>query len=504
MRPRVSIAKPVPHFPHSFRAELFPHGIHSAAGVRVEGTTKRLGGTRTSPAARPCVLASRSAVSARPTDRWSTFVTGLAVLAVLAVASPAASAGELVRPYDVIVRYEPGTPPSEETAAETAAGTRAARVLPGGSKHLEVQDGRTVRDAVAVLRRDPHVAYAVPNYIARASAFYPNDPGLALQWNFVGPFGINMPEAWPLADARGAPGGRGAVIAVLDTGVAYRNLGARRRAPDLRAFVRGYDFVDDDPYPLDANGHGTHVAGTIAEATNNQIGAAGIAYAARIMPVRTLDASGDGDSVTISRGIRYAVSHGADVINLSLEFAPFVDAGDIPDVLAALRYAREHGVVVTAVAGNGASPSELPFPARSDRVIAVAATTADGCQAKYSNAGAQVDVAAPGGGPDAAPADDDWDRAHCHPEAPGRSIYQETLSADPTRFALPSGYYGTSMATPHVAGLAALIIATKRLGAHPSPAAVQQLIEQAARDVGPPGYDIRYGHGLIDAAAALR
>jgi serine protease len=86
----------------------------------------------------------------------------------------------------------------------------------------------------------------------------------------------------------------------------------------------------------------------------------------------------------------------------------------------------------------------------------------------------------------------------------GRSIYQETLGRSPTRFALPSGYYGTSMAAPHVAGLAALIIASRVLGPHPSPAAVQQRIEQTARDIGPPGYDTRYGHGLIDAAAALR
>jgi serine protease len=444
-------------------------------------------------------------VTARATDRRSKLVAGLAaVLAILAAATPRASAAEPARPQDVIVRYGLGTPPSTQAAVEMAAGTHAARALPGGSKRLEVDDNQTVSAAVAELRRDPNVTYAVPNYIARASAFYPNDPGLGLQWNFVGPFGINMPEAWSLADARGAPGGRGAVVAVLDTGIAYRNLGARRRAPDLRNFVRGYDFVDDDPYPLDANGHGTHVAGTIAEATNNRTGVAGIAYGARIMPVRTLDAAGDGDSVTISRGIRYAVSHGADVINLSLEFAPFVDAGDIPDVLAALTYAREHGVLVVTVAGNESNPSELPFPARSNRVLSVAATTANGCQAKYSNAGPQIDVAAPGGGPDAALANDDWDRAHCHPETPGRSIYQETLSDDPTRFALPSGYYGTSMASPHVAGLAALIIASKRLGPRPSPAAVQQLIEQTARDVGPPGYDIRYGHGLIDAAAALR
>jgi serine protease len=443
-------------------------------------------------------------VTDHATHRWCRVIAGVAALAMFAVASPGASANEVARPDDVIVRYQPGTPQPEQAAAEAGAGTRAVRMLPGGSKRLEVQDGRTVGEAVAALRRDRNVAYAVPNYVARASAFYPNDPGLGLQWNFVGPFGINMPEAWSAASSRGAPGGRGAVVAVLDTGVAYRTLGVRRRAPDLRDFVRGYDFVDDDPYPLDPNGHGTHVAGTIAESANNRIGAAGIAYAARIMPVRTLDASGNGDSVTISRGIRYAVDRGADVINMSLEFAPFVDAADIPDVLGALRYAREHGVVVTTVAGNEANASELPFPARSSRVIAVAATTADGCQARYSNAGAQVDVAAPGGGPDAAPADDDWDRTHCNPQAPGRSIYQETLSTDPTRFAMPSGYYGTSMAAPHVAGLAALIIASKRLGPHPSPAAVQQLIEQTARDLGPPGYDIRYGHGLVDAAAALR
>ena len=437
------------------------------------------------------------------TDPRCRLLVALAVLVVLMLA-PSARAAERYVPREVIVRYEAGTERSVQQRVASAAGTRAARGLPDGSRRLELRGDTTVARAIAKLRRDRHVAYAVPNYVARASAFYPNDPGLSLQWNFTGPFGINMPEAWSEVSGRNAPGGRGAIVAVLDTGVAYRQLGPRRRAPDLRSFVRGYDFVDDDPYPLDANGHGTHVAGTIAEATNNGIGAAGVAYGARIMPVRTLDAAGDGDSVTISRGIRYAVDHHADVINLSLEFAPYVGARDVPNVLAALRYARRKGVLVTTVAGNEANLSAIPFPARSGLVIAVAATTADGCQAKYSNAGVQVDVAAPGGGPDAAPADDDWDRSHCHPEAAGHSIYQETLGADPTRFAMPSGYYGTSMAAPHVAGLAALIIASKRLGAHPSPAAVQQLIEQTARDIGPPGYDIRYGHGLIDAATALR
>jgi serine protease len=294
-------------------------------------------------------------------------------------------------------------------------------------------------------------------------------------------------------------------VAVLDTGVAYRRLGRFRRAPDLRSFVRGYDFVQGDRYPLDLNGHGTHVAGTIAEATDNGIGAAGIADGVRVMPVRTLDAFGSGDAVTVSRGIRYAVHHGADVINLSLEFGPLVGAAQVPDVVGALRYANRHGVVVTAVAGNESSTSVVPYPARAKTVIAVAATTEHGCKAEYSNEGVDVDVAAPGGGPDSAPANDPWDLSHCQPGGePGRSIYQQTFDPGPPTFGLPSGYYGTSMASPHVAGLAALVIASRRLGRHPSPAAVRALIERTARDAGPPGFDVRYGHGLIDAAAALR
>ena len=382
-------------------------------------------------------------------------------------------------------------------------GEVVVRYESGPAKQLELGDGESVREAMSELRRDPDVEYAVPNYIAHASAF-PDDPGFPLQWNFSGPFGINMPEAWALARGRGAPGGRGAVVAVLDTGVAYRRLGPFRRAPDLGSFVRGYDFVDDDRYPLDLNGHGTHVSGTIGEATNNGIGATGIAYAARIMPVRTLDRFGAGDAVTVSRGIRYAARHHADVINMSLEFPAFVNAGDIPQVMSAIRYAHRRGVVLTAVAGNGARAAVLPYPGRAHDVIAVAATTERGCQAKYSNAGAEVDVAAPGGGEDATPGNDAWDLAHCQPGVPGRSVYQQTFGRDPAHFALPAGYYGTSMASPHVAGLAALIISSKRLGSHPAPDAVQRLIERSARDAGPPGFDVRYGHGLIDAAAALR
>src|SRR4029453_6877641 len=217
-------------------------------------------------------------------DRRCSLSLGLALLGaiaavLLALSGPAAAQAArrdgTYLPGELIVRYHAGTTSAAQARLEAATGTHTRAALPGGSKRLELHDGQSVTETVLELRRDPNVAYAVPNFPAGASAFYPNDPGFVMQWNFLGPFGINMPEAWSLASARNAPGGRGAIIAVLDTGVAYRTIGRHRRAPDLHSFVRGYDFVDDDPYPLDGNGHGTHVAGTIAEATNNRTGVAG-------------------------------------------------------------------------------------------------------------------------------------------------------------------------------------------------------------------------------------
>jgi serine protease len=375
--------------------------------------------------------------------------------------------------------------------------------LPGGSTQLDIADGDSVRKTISELDDDPNVAYAVPNFIARAAALVPNDPGFRLQWNFSGPFGLNMPDAWSLARQRGAPGGRGAVVAVLDTGVAYRNFKRYRRAPDLRRFVPGYDFVDEDRYPFDLNGHGTHVAGTIAQTTNNRVGAAGIAYRARIMPLRVLDEEGTGDTVSIARAIRYAARHRVDVINLSLEFGTAVRSSEIPDVLSAIRYAQRRGAVITGAAGNQAD-AQVAYPAKATAVIAVAATTERGCEADYSNAGADVDISAPGGGVDAPNNDNPWDQEHCRPDEPGRHVYQQTFTRGLRRFGLPSGYEGTSMSAPHVAAVAALVIATKRLGPNPSPRAVTQHLERTARDVGPPGFDQRYGYGLLDAAAALR
>jgi serine protease len=329
-----------------------------------------------------------------------------------------------------------------------------------------------------------------------------NDPGFRLQWNFFGEYGINVVEAWALAEQSGAAGGRGAVVAVLDSGAAYERRGRYRRAPDLRrsTFVRPYDFIGRDRHPNDVFGHGTHVSGTIAQTTNNRVATAGIAYNAKIMPLRVLDSNGEGDSAAIARAIRYAARNRADVINLSLEFPAEVRAAEIPDVLSAIRYAHRRGAVLVAAAGNQADIA-VAYPARADSVIAVGATTVTGCQAEYSNAGEDLDLMAPGGGVDAPNADSAWDRAHCSPDASGRPIIQQTFTRGVQRFGLPRTYEGTSMASPHVSAIAALLIASERLGPNPSPRAVEAQLEATARATDRPD---RYGAGLVDAAAALR
>jgi serine protease len=425
----------------------------------------------------------------------------LAALALPLLLPAGALAADYV-PDEVIVRYDEGTGGGVAARVAAEAGAEPVQALPGGSEQLQIEDGDSVRETIAELRDDPNVVYAVPNWRAHAAAEAPDDPGFRLQWNFSSEYGINVIEAWTLAQGLGAPGGRGALVAVLDSGVAYEHHGRYLRAPDLRrsTFVRPWDFIGRDRHPNDVFGHGTHVAGTIAQTTNNGVGTAGIAYNAKIMPLRVLDANGEGDSAAIARAIRYAARYHADVINLSLEFPSEVRAAEIPDVLAALRYAHRRGVVVVAAAGNQADFA-VAYPARAQSVIAVGAITVDGCQADYSNAGEDLDVVAPGGGADAPNTDSVWDAAHCNPDSIGKPIVQQTFTRGVRHFGLPRSYEGTSMASPHVSSIAALLIATKRLGPHPSPRDVESHIEATARPTDRPD---RYGAGLVDAGAALR
>ena len=341
-----------------------------------------------------------------------------------------------------------------------------------------------------------------------AAPFTPDDPGrlatpagwTQLQWNFAGPYGVDAPQAWGNLVAAGTPGGAGVVVAVLDTGVAYPGgSSAGQGSPDLSStrLVPGYDFVDNDDNPFDENGHGTHVASTIAEQTDNGYGLTGLAYGVKIMPVRVLDRNGGGSAVAITRGIRFATLHGAKVINLSLNFKSQVTQDQIPQLLDAVEYAYEHGILIVAGAGNMGRDA-VAYPALGQHIVAVGATTEYGCLAKYSNYGDGLDLVAPGGGDDANIPDD----PRCRAGRRGSPIYQVTLSSRAIGAFDITGYIGTSMAAPHVAATAALVIASGVLGPDPTPAAIEARLAHTARDLGPVGRDRLYGWGLVDAAAA--
>jgi serine protease len=391
---------------------------------------------------------------------------------------------------------------------------------------LALAPGAGVRRTAAALRRNSRVVYAEPDYVATASAtagepFDPNDPGTLgedgefgepgnwayKQWNFlspesfgttrlpISPGGIDAVTAWRHLIEAGRPGAAGIIVAVLDTGVAYRSFGNKfRRSPDFSPgqFVPGYDFVDHDRLPLDENGHGTHVAGTIAEQTDNGVGLTGLAYRAKLMPVRVLDRNGRGNAVEIAKGIRFAVANGAQVINMSFNFAC---KKKVPVVDEALREAYEAGIVTVASVGNLGSEGCISEPATGPRVIGVGGTTEGACIGGYSLAGKGVDLVAPGGG---------IPKAGC-PSVLARPIYQVTLRPGSTRtFAIPATYVGTSMAAAHVSGAAALVLATGEVNPILSPEKrvymVAKLLRHTARDLGLPA--TQQGAGLVDAGRA--
>ena len=445
------------------------------------------------------------------------------------LAATALLAGLLAAPADAATAIAPAHGFAPRQVVVKFEGERRGRTL-------ALPAGAGVRETAAALRDNPRVAYAEPDYVATASAaeaepafVLPNDPGTLdgaseaaasagdwtfKQWNFlpseaegtarltVSPGGIDAVGAWRNLAELGRPGAEGVTVAVLDTGIAYRDLGSRFvRSPDFASgqFAKGYDFIDDDPVALDENGHGTHVAGTIAEKTDNGIGLTGVAYNARLMPVRVLDAHGRGDAADIARGIRFAVAHHAQVINMSFNFGC---GKKVPEVDEALREAYEHGVVTVASAGNIGSETCVSEPATGPRVIGVGGTTEGGCLGNYSLAGKGIDLVAPGGGTPG---------AGC-PSVSARPIYQVTLKAGSTAsFAIPSNYVGTSMAAAHVSGVAAMVLAADTYagprffpetgsGAKPRVNGVAKQLRRTARSLGLPA--AQEGAGLIDAAAA--
>ncbi len=321
---------------------------------------------------------------------------------------------------------------------------------------------RQTRQLVRRLTQDPLIEYAEPNYIYSAS-LAPNDEMFNQQWNMQA---IKMPEAWDIT------AGEGITVAVIDTGVT--------QVADLAQtkLVKGYDFVDDDENADDLHGHGTHVAGTVAQSTNNQLGVTGIAYQANIMPIRVLDGNGFGSVADIAEGIRFAADKGATVINMSL-------GGRSPSTVMeeAVKYAHQKGVTVVAAAGNDGS-SRVGYPAKFEHVIGVSATGPQGEKAPYSNYGVGVDIAAPGGA-----------KTQEHPEW---GILQQTINRRNPSQAEFAYFQGTSMASPHVAGVAALIQAqgTK------DPDAVERQLKRSATPIEHDKQNY-YGAGQLNALAAV-
>jgi serine protease len=307
-----------------------------------------------------------------------------------------------------------------------------------------------------------YTEFIEPNYIYKSTA-QPNDPDYAKQWNFKS---INVEESWKHTR------GKGSVVAVIDTGISL--------VTDLQQtqFVAGYDFVNDRPEAIDDQGHGTHVAGTIAQSTNNGIGVTGIAYEASLMPLKVLSAWGGGTIADIAEAIRWAADHGANVINMSLG-----GGGDSQLMREAIEYAHSKNVTIVAAAGNSRR-STAEFPARYPHVIGVSAFGATQVKATYSNYGTGIDIAAPGGS------------MTSFQERSG-GILQNTVNPS-TGESVFEYLQGTSMAAPHVAGVAALI---HSLGIM-NPDRIEGILKKSAIEIKEDPQNF-YGSGKLNAKAAV-
>jgi serine protease len=384
-------------------------------------------------------------------------------------------------------------------------------------------------EAVAVMlaARDD-VEYAQAAYKVRPY-YRPNDPLYDRQWNLSL---IGMEAAWDINEGAS----ESIVVAVLDTGVAFQNASYAytagsftnggvtypalgrivvpfAAAPDLASsgrFVTPYDFIYDDPNPVDMDGHGTHVSGTVGQLTNNGVGAAGVAFKVRIMPVKCISTMWDdifnspyvGTDDVVARAIRYAADNGADVINLSLGRN---EGPSAPAIGSAMRYAVSRGAFI-AVAGGNDYEDGNPIERLAEQAgpiagaMAVAAVGPDGNRAYYSGVQSYIEIAAPGGNRRVSSNGGVWQQTY-DPAA------VETYDLPPSQYRAPrfdtfvnASYTGTSMATPHVAGLAALLMSQGIT----NPVAVEAAIKRFAIDKGKEGRDDEYGEGLVSPRATLR
>ncbi|MGB9789656.1 MAG: S8 family serine peptidase [Thermotoga caldifontis] len=335
-------------------------------------------------------------------------------------------------------------------------GTVLDELSVGDETYFLVRTDSEVPQIREELSKIPGFLSVEPNRVVTVSAIFPNDPYFVQQWNLSL---INLPYAWTITT-----GSDIVTIAVIDSGVDLSH-------EDLAGiFVPGYDFVRNDSFPDDENGHGTHVTGIIAALTNNSKSVAGVAWGQRvkIMPLKVMDETGTGTVFNFAKALVYAVDHGAKIINVSL------GASQPSSVeYSAVKYAYENDVIMVCAAGNDGSYG-VDYPAAYPETIAVGAVTIDGVRASYSDYGPELDVVAPGGDE--------------------QSAVLSTFLGNTYDY-----WAGTSMATPHVTGLVALMVSQGIVGVEN----VRNVLRRTAVDLGPAGYDIGYGAGLVDAYAAL-
>ncbi len=368
-------------------------------------------------------------------------------------------------PDEIVVIFDKSMGDSEKKAVKDKYGMQL-KAKSAKARAFSVYKHKSPKAIIEKLEKEKGVVSAQQNAYAYMFAT-PDDPYYSpYQWHLTR---IGLEGAWETSI------GTGVVVAIIDTGV-------RQSLEDLAgtAFELGYDFVNNDSDPSDDEGHGSHVAGTVAQTTNNQTGCAGVAYGSTIMPIKVLDSRGSGTYTAIVNGINYAVDNGADVINLSLG-----GSGSLDILENAVNYAWANGVVVVCAAGNESSSAPF-YPAAYENAISVTATGGNDALASYSNYGSSVDISAPGG-----------DYGDYNGDTYDDLILQNTFSGS------TEGYYfnmGTSMASPHVAGVAALV---KAANGSLSNIDIRNLLETTAEELGPDGWDDSFGHGLVDASAAV-
>ena len=390
--------------------------------------------------------------------------------------------GPLYRPDEVLVKFKPTL--SDQTIKATIAAYQCKRLkrIPRINVYkIQIQNNLSVEETLFALQRNPDVEYAEPNYLVYITET-PDDSLFEYQYALynsgqdIGPPG--SPQGEERADIKATStweetkGDEDVVIAILDSGVDMLH-------PELddKIYSSGYDFVNDDSDATDDEGHGTHVAGIAAAETHNGEGIAGVAWNCKILPVKVLDALGFGDEYDVAAGIIWAADNGADVINLSLQILSGLPSQPIED---ALKFAYERNIVIVVAAGNDGGAVSYPA-AYDDYCLAVAATDYNDERADFSNFGPEIDVAAPGA---------------------------RIISTVPTWYWGPDSFPyawgdGTSMAAPHVAGLAALI---KSVKPNLTAAQIMNVIRYSADDVNfvsNLGVDNYIGYGRINTAKAL-